>query len=145
MKLVCVGCDEQMSLEENRGPDEGSLTMRFACPKCGNRTNILTNPMETQMVRSLGVEVCPAGAQGTPEPMGFVKGTLASKRPGALDAKDADEEEGISWTADAEERIGRVPSFIRAMVKKSIVKFARGKGYREINGQVMDEAKSKIM
>ncbi|MCZ6688787.1 MAG: PCP reductase family protein [Planctomycetota bacterium] len=138
MKLVCVSCDEQMKLEENRGPDEGSLTMMFSCAKCGNKTSILTNPMETQMVRSLGVEICPAGAQSTPEPMGLLKGALVSQRDGALG-------DDVPWTEAATSRLERVPGFVRPMVKMSIVKFAREKGYEEITEAVMDEAKTKMI
>ncbi len=150
MKLLCEPCDEQMKLSESENPEEGSLSMAFGCPKCGHRTMILTNPLETQMLKSLGVDICPMGQQpAQAEPMGLVKGSLAEQRPGAFyddtgGAGGGDVAEGLPWAQSAEARIERVPSFIRAMVKKSIVKYARDKGYAEVTEAVMDEAKGSM-
>ena len=145
MKLLCVPCDEPMKLEENKGPDDGSMSITFGCHKCGGKTAMLTNPMETQMVKSLGVDVCPMGeAPPAAEPMGLTKGALASQRPGAFEKGGGEPSEAVPWTPGAQARIERVPGFIRAMVKKSIVNFARDKGYGEINEKVMDEAKGSM-
>ena len=57
MKFLCIACDQAMRLSGTAGPDEGSLTVTFACPACGHRVAMLTNPWETQMVRTLGVKV----------------------------------------------------------------------------------------
>src|SRR2546426_5551965 len=57
MKFLCLDCDAPMKLHSTEGPDEGSLTVTFRCPECGFRVAMLTNPFETQMVRSLGVKV----------------------------------------------------------------------------------------
>ena len=57
MKFLCIACDQAMRLSGTAGPDEGSLTVTFACPSCGHRVAMLTNPWETQMVRTLGVKV----------------------------------------------------------------------------------------
>ena len=66
MKFLCLDCDEAMKLHSTAGPDEGSLTVTFRCPDCGFRVAMLTNPFETQMVKSLGVKVGGAPAPGTP-------------------------------------------------------------------------------
>ena len=57
MKFLCLDCDAPMKLHSTEGPDAGSLTVVFRCPECGFRVAMLTNPFETQMVRSLGVKV----------------------------------------------------------------------------------------
>ena len=57
MKFLCLACDQAMRLSGTAGPDAGSLTVTFACPSCGHRVAMLTNPWETQMVRTLGVKV----------------------------------------------------------------------------------------
>jgi DNA-directed RNA polymerase subunit RPC12/RpoP len=62
MKFLCVACDQAMRLQAAAGPDEGSLTVTFACPACGHRIAMLTNPWETQLVRTLGGEVGGGGA-----------------------------------------------------------------------------------
>ena len=57
MKFLCVSCDEQMKLKETQGPDEGSFTIVFRCPKCEREFALLTNPMETQVVRALDIKI----------------------------------------------------------------------------------------
>ena len=57
MKFLCLDCDEPMKLFSTEGPAAGSLTVTFRCPECGFRVAMLTNPLETQMVQSLGVKV----------------------------------------------------------------------------------------
>src|SRR5438309_7136402 len=57
MKFLCLDCDQPMKLHSTEGPEEGSLSVTFRCPECGFRVAMLTNPFETQMVRSLGVKV----------------------------------------------------------------------------------------
>ena len=57
MKFVCIECDEPMKFARNDGlDDDGSLSVNFVCPSCEWGVTLLTNPQETQMVRSLGVE-----------------------------------------------------------------------------------------
>ena len=66
MKFLCLACDEGMRLLATSGPDEGSLTVTFACPGCGHRVAMLTNPWETQLVRTLGVKVGGAAVDSVP-------------------------------------------------------------------------------
>lgn len=83
MKFLCIACDQAMRLSGAAGPDEGSLTVTFACPACGHRVAMLTNPWETQMVRTLGVKVGGAPA-AAPAPFAAVRAGLAHQRePGA--------------------------------------------------------------
>src|SRR2546428_3734599 len=82
MKFLCLDCDQPMKLHETAGPDEGSLTVTFRCPECGFRVAMLTNPFETQMVRSLGVKV--GGQTVPPEPFEHLRSSLAGARPDAF-------------------------------------------------------------
>src|SRR5437899_759586 len=82
MKFLCLDCDQPMKLHSTEGPDEGSLSVTFRCPECGFRVAMLTNPFETQMVRSLGVKV--GGQTVPPEPFEHLRGSLAGARPDAF-------------------------------------------------------------
>jgi hypothetical protein len=79
MKFLCIACDQAMRLSGTTGPDAGSLTVMFACPACGHRVAMLTNPWETQMVRTLGVKVGGAPAEA-PAPFAAVRAGLAHQR-----------------------------------------------------------------
>ncbi|HEV8509277.1 MAG TPA: hypothetical protein VGQ48_02370, partial [Gemmatimonadales bacterium] len=57
MKFLCVECDKQMAFDERELPGDGTLAATFKCPKCGRVVALLTNPFETQLVSSLGVEI----------------------------------------------------------------------------------------
>ena len=83
MKFLCIACDQAMRLAGTTGPDAGSLTVTFSCPACGHRVAMLTNPWETQMVRTLGVKVGSAPAEA-PAPFAAVRAGLAHQREAAL-------------------------------------------------------------
>lgn len=86
MKFLCVDCNEAMKLSETIGPNEGSFTIVYSCPTCGKQTAMLTNTMETQMVRSLGVKI---GGRDVPaEPMEMVRNSLAKS---GLDGESVEE------------------------------------------------------
>ena len=91
MKFLCLDCDQPMKLHSTEGPDEGSLAVTFRCPECGFRVAMLTNPFETQMVRSLGVKV--GGRTVPPEPFENLRSTMAGARPDAF--------EGAGGTSEA--------------------------------------------
>src|SRR5687768_4115291 len=161
MKFLCLDCDEAMKLHSTLGPDEGSLTVTFRCPQCGFRVAMLTNPFETQMVRSLGVKV---GGRTVPaEPFENLRATMAGPRndvfegaggvteaatsgcPFAASLGDqtaATAPAAVTWEPAAEARLERIPSFIRPMAKRSIERFAEDKGYAAITEAVMDEART---
>lgn len=83
MKFLCIACDQAMRLAGTAGPDAGSLTVTFACPTCGHRIAMLTNPWETQLVRTLGVKVGSAPAEA-PAPFAAVRAGLAHQREAVL-------------------------------------------------------------
>ena len=148
MKFLCVECDEAMTLRETRGPDSGSMTVIFGCPSCGRQTAMLTNQMETQVVRSLGVKI--GGREVPAEPMEMLRASLkgsatpaagASKCPFTGMVNDAFQQSGIAWSVEARSRAERIPEFARAMAMKSVEDYARQKGYSEITESVMDEVR----
>lgn len=164
MKFLCVSCDEPMRLERTEGPEEGSLTAVFACPRCANKVAMLTNPLETQLVRALDVRV--GGPRAPSGPLEFVRSTLAKKGEGALEGIGdtapaaeaglasrcpfsampnlAAESPTLTWDPAAERRLERVPDFIRPMARQGIERFAAERGYRRISEDVMDEARSAL-
>lgn len=194
MKFVCLGCETYMSFEKVEKPAEGSLGVFFGCPSCGSKFSMVTNPGETQMVSSLGVQL---GGRAQPAaPFEMTRGTLKGDTGGsqqmadylnekiqggqpaqeptqtpspaevsaeksgenagsgcpfsALVAEmglgtDAPAKEGgasLSWTHDAQERLERLPSFVKPMVKGSVEAYARKHGYSTVTLQVMDDSKN---
>jgi DNA-directed RNA polymerase subunit RPC12/RpoP len=163
MKFLCLDCDEAMKLHSSAGPDEGSLTVTFRCPECGFRVAMLTNPFETQMVKSLGVKVGGASAPATPFQHitssmaggradafeGNVPSSLESTGRGCPFGAMINETAGetgttITWTPEAAARVANIPSFIRPMAKKAIERFAEAQGYPTVTEAVMDEARTAI-
>lgn len=164
MKFLCMECDEPMRLDKSEGPEEGSLTVTFGCPRCGRRVAMLTNPFETQLIRSLGVKV---GGRAEPAaPFEHLRSSLAHQRAEAFEQtenapeagrsgpgcpfagmiadQEAAAERSMAWSAEAQARVERIPSFIRPMAKKAIERYAEGKGYRTVTEAVMDEARAAL-
>lgn len=48
-----------------------------------------------------------------------------------------------AWTPEAKERLGKVPVFLRGMVKKGVERYAKAKGMREITPEVMSELRKR--
>ena len=143
MKFLCVECDKQMTFEERALPGDGTLAATFKCPKCGRVVAMLTNPMETQLVASLGVQI---GGRGVPaQPLETVRGMVATGRDDAfVEAPVVATTTGVVWTPDAQERLARVPSFVRGMVKKIYADYAKERGIAEITPAVMDTARTEL-
>ena len=49
----------------------------------------------------------------------------------------------FTWSADAKEKLDRLPSFVKPMVQTSVEAYARKQGYQTITLQVMDDSKSE--
>src|SRR5205807_4704342 len=82
MKFLCVECDPQMTFEERQLPGDGTLAAAFRWPKCGRAVALLTNPMETQLVASLGVKI--GGTTLPAQPLETVRGMVATGRDDAF-------------------------------------------------------------
>ena len=141
MKFLCVDCDKQMAFEERQLPGDGTLAATFRCPTCGRVVAMLTNPMETQLVSSLGVEI---GGRTVPaQPLETVRKMVATGREDAFVEPRA--ANGTpSWSAEAQERLSRVPNFVRGMVKRIYADYAEERGIAEITPAVMDTARSEL-
>ena len=98
---------------------------------------MLTNSQETQVVRSLHVQL--GGRSEPPAPMEAVRGALRHSRPLEQEVVDA-----VSWTPDALERLGRVPDFVRPMVKKGVEDAAKQQGLAVITPEVMATVRDQL-
>jgi len=170
MKFLCVECDEAMKLINSTDSGDGTLNVIFQCPQCSREIAMLTNSMETQMVRAMDVKI--GGRDKQAEPMEKLRSSLISKRedikptteshsplvekndhdmseakcpfPGMveqMESQKSEKEDTVLWTKGAKERMQRIPDFVRLMVSKSIEQHAKEKGYTEINESVLDEVK----
>ena len=183
-----------MSFEKVEQPAEGSLGVFFACPSCSAKFSMVTNPGETQMVSSLGVQL--GGRTAAPTPLEMTRGGLKEEvgagagqmaaylnekiqggqpasagQPSAkAEATPGETSEGgcpfsamvaqmglgtsgtasspgtadgaLSWTADARERLERLPSFVQPMVRSSVETYAKRQGLTSVTAQVMDDSKN---
>lgn len=143
MKFLCIDCDEQMRFEERQQPGDGTFAAAFECPRCGRRIAMLANPMETQLVESLGVKI--GGSTLEPEPMEIVRGALVA-REGAFVDESAGSDGRIRprFNDASQERLSRVPSFVRGMVKRLYTEYAVERGIAEITPDVMDRARTEL-
>ena len=143
MKFLCVECDRQMQFEERQLPGDGTLAAAFKCPACGRVVALLTNPMETQLVASLGVKI--GGRTIDAQPMETVRSMVASGTDDAFGDGGKPETGTVpAWSAEARERLARVPGFVRGMVKRIYLDYARERGITEITPAVMDTARSEL-
>jgi hypothetical protein len=144
VKFLCIGCDTVMEFAERQLPGDGTMAAVFTCGECGREVAMLTNPMETQLVSSLGIRV---GGRTVPEqPMELVRGTLAT---GGAAFDDVERPPPgahlrVEWSADAQDRLARVPAFVRGMVKRIYTDYARERQIAQITPEVMDRARSDL-
>jgi hypothetical protein len=145
MKFLCLRCDQVMAFEERQLPGDGTLAAVFSCGGCGHEMAMLTNPMETQLVSSLGVKI---GGRVVPEqPLELTRSALAEPRENAFETASPDltvAQQRLSWDAEATERLERVPSFVRGMVKRIYADYARDHGIAIITTAVMDRARADL-
>lgn len=161
MKFLCVACDQPMKLESVDRTDGGSLSVLYACPTCSQRTAMLTNPWETEMVQSLGVRIGPAQAGGAlSEGARAAQGGAGGEAPGTAaasrcpfsgvvremeaEAAQPAQPSGPVWTAEALARLEGIPDFVRPMARQGIEHYARSSGYAEIDERVLDEARARF-
>ena len=148
MKFLCLDCDEQMAFTERREPGDGTFAAAFRCPRCQRAVALLANPMETQLVGSLGVKI--GGRVLDAPPFELARGTMRGR-----DDAFVDEERGatgpgpgagatLTWSVDARERLLRVPGFVRGMVKRIYADYATQRGIGEITPEVMDRARTEL-
>ncbi|HUL50549.1 MAG TPA: PCP reductase family protein [Gemmatimonadales bacterium] len=144
MKFLCVECDRQMSFEERALPGDGTLAAAFRCPACGRVVAMLTNPMETQLVASLGVKI--GGSTIESQPLEMIRSNVATGRETAFEEHEPPLRRSAAptWSPEAQDRLTRVPSFVRGMVKKIYMEYARDRGIEEITPALMDTARTEL-
>jgi len=144
VKFLCIECDRQMAFAERELPGDGTLAAVFACPACGRSVAMLTNPMETQLVSSLGVQI---GGRTVPEqPFELTRSAVAGGREDAF-AEEPPKAAGAGrpvWDDAAKERLGRVPSFVRGMVQRIYADYAAERSIAVITPEVMDTARREL-
>jgi len=142
VKFLCVECDRQMGFAERELPGDGTLAAVFSCPACNRSVAMLTNPMETQLVASLGVQI---GGRSVPEqPFELTRSSVAGGRDDAFaEAQPAPSGRPV-WDEAARERLGRVPSFVRGMVQRIYADYAAERQIAVITPEVMDRARSEL-
>lgn len=145
MKFLCLDCDAQMDFVDRHQPGDGTFAAAFTCPRCGRSVAMLANPMETQMVSALGVQI--GGRELDEQPMEFVRKNLLGRDDAFVEAEGANPptaQRRPQWSAEAEQRLARVPGFVRGMVKRLYGEFALERGIAEITPAVMDRARTEL-
>jgi hypothetical protein len=142
MKFLCVKCDVAMEFEQKDDPQDGTLSLQFKCPSCEQSVAMLTNPGETQFVRSLGVQI--GHEQIASSPMSMLRSELAEPRAGVFVESSAEAPTEPLWTEAALRRLSAAPTFVQAMVRKLYTDYARSNGYAEVTPAVMNEARDAL-
>jgi len=148
MKFLCLDCDAQMDFAERREPGDGTFAAAFRCPRCHRAVALLANPMETQLVGSLGVKI--GGRALDAPPFELARGSMRGRDDAFVDEEggaagpETEARPALTWSADARERLLRVPGFVRGMVKRIYVDYAAQRGIEEITPEVMDRARAEL-
>ena len=161
MKFLCLDCDDVMEFAERQLPGDGTLAAVFTCGSCKREMAMLTNPMETQFVSSMGIKI--GGREVPAQPMELARTSLEGGRDdafalsediplasgaSAIPGESASAGEAtagrVIWTAEATGRLEKVPSFVRGMVKRIYTDWAREKGVSEMTPEVMDRARTEL-
>jgi len=143
MKFLCIPCDAQMETQtDGIMPKEAkNISLKFKCKKCGHMIAMLTNRFETEFVSKLGVE---AGGKSelADTPLAMVGSQLSQGKEELKQSVSSDD--SIEWTQEAQDRIQKVPFFVRGMAKKTVLSFAKERGVKVIDGALMDEVREKV-
>ena len=132
MKFLCIKCDEMMSLKKVEEDSRKSIGLTFHCSKCNSSFAMLTNPMETQLVKSMGLAI--GEKKKSPSPAEMMDDSLSG----------GEQPDALRWEPDAEERLKKVPAIARSMARAAIVRSANDKGVKLITTAFMDEVKKEV-
>lgn len=148
MKFLCIQCDEVMKLTDYQSPEAPTMSALFECARCGLKMALLANPMETRLVHSLDYGV---GGRTVPrQPLGFIRSNLVAGRSDAFKEPLAPPEAvgqsggGVVWSLEAIDRLGKVPSFARGMVKRIYTDYARERAITVITPTIMDQVRTDL-
>ena len=129
MKFICIRCNEYMKQIKADVSGENSINIIFKCSKCNNQIAMVTNTQETQMVKTLGLNI---------------GGGAVSDKTVIEEGNAGEKNDEIPWRKEAEDRFKRIPSFAQPMAKMSIMNYAKEKGAKEITLQIMDEVRERV-
>ena len=148
MKFLCIACDTVMDFAERQIPGDGTLGAVFECGSCDREVAMLTNPMETQLVSSMGVKI--GGREVPAQPMELARTSMEGGSEDVFDPTDEPAQDPtahpmrVTWTSEAVGRLDNVPSFVRGMVKRIYTDWAQQNGVNEMNPQIMDRARTEL-
>lgn len=144
MKFICNDCQKVMDFVDNAPSSDGSsLAITYTCPRCGRGISMITNPGETQVVRSLGVTIGhEALDDARPAPMSMIRQALVGQAP--VTAMETPSDPEPVWTEAALKRLSAAPTFVQGIVHRLYMDYARQKGYTEITPAVMNEARDAL-
>ncbi len=142
MKFLCVECDRQMDFAERELPGDGTLAAVFTCPACRRGVAMLTNPMETQLVASLGVKI--GGRTLDEQPLELTRSAVRGGRDDAFADAPLAGPARPSWDDAAKARLERVPLFVRGMVQRIYADYAAEHGIAVVTPDVMDRARREL-
>ena len=144
MKFICNDCQKVMNFVDNAPAADGSsMAITYTCPRCGRGISMITNPGETQMVRSLGVAIGHEALENSPPgPMSMIRQALADQAPVTAGGSPPGPEP--VWTEAALKRLSAAPTFVQGIVHRLYIDYARQKGYSEITPAVMNEARDAL-
>jgi hypothetical protein len=107
--------------------------MKFVCTECDEPMKFDQNGGLDEDGSMSATFRCPSSASGSSCPFSaLIQDTFNTAQS------------DLRWSVEAEQRLERAPSFVRAMVRRGIEEFAREQGYAEITPQVMDEARTRM-
>ena len=145
MKFLCVSCDEAMKLMDVSPPERGSLSVVYRCAKCDHEIAMLTNPFETQVVGSLGVNIGKEGKEGKEGEESKCPFTSMVQEVGVgVGAGPEVSSSELAWSPEASTRLDNIPEFARPLAKAGIEKFAREHGMEQIDVRVLDQARDSM-
>ena len=148
MKFLCIPCDSVMDFAERQIPGDGTLQVVFVCGSCNQEVAMLTNPMETQLVSSMGVKI--GGREVPAQPMELSRTSMEGGKEDVFDQPEIVSTDSqshslrVTWTSEAVGRLDNVPSFVRGRVKRIYTDWAQQNGVSEMNPEIMDRARIEL-
>lgn len=156
--FACPSCSAKFSMVTNSGETnmmnalglklspksapETSMEGLRALAGNGQSASAMTKPaVSTPAVSAAAASPAkaPEKASGCPfSAMVAEMGLTSSGKPASGGSSPSE----FAWTADAKEKLDRLPAFVKPMVQGSVETYARKQGFKTITLQVMDDSKN---
>ena len=150
----CPDCFTEIAMFLN--PSETQMLKSLDLKLGGNNEvaqpmQMVRSQLETAKTEAMPNEYSPGMGSGVDEATSSLQ-EEGGKCPFTSVISDAFQEEpesavepsGPIWSAEALERLERIPAFVRPMAKMGIESFAKDNGHDEITGEVMDAARGNF-